>query len=719
MLISTNCYKLVTVHPNLNSIPLLRLLLPFIAGVVWAVYKQPKFEFVFFSFGVLIVIYFILLLIKQLNANYQFRWIYGVCIATTFFFGAASLTSYHFKDSVLIAKMLTDKRIQLTIGEIVAPTQLKPKSIKAILKIKHLKKRGQWIRGKGKVMVYFQKEAFSKQLEVGDVIAFKAQLKKVSPPKNPNEFDFKKYLSYHFIEHQVFLRAKNWKRLNPSPSFSWLHFATNCRNRLIKILQQKGLQGEELAVASALILGNKEDIGTPLKNAYASAGAMHVLAVSGLHVGVLFLIFSKLFSFLERIKYGGIFKGIVLLLILWSYALLTGLSPSVMRAATMFSFIVVAKMMNRNSNLFNTLAASAFCLLIYNPLLLIEVGFQLSYCAVLGIVIIQPWITNWFHFKAKIPRLIWEITAVSIAAQIATFPLGLLYFHQFPNYFMLSNLIVIPLAVVILYLGLSTLSFYFVPLLSSLLALGLTYSIKTLNYAVQFIEKIPYSLSENIRFGILDSWLIYLFIGSLIALIAFRKFKYLLFGSLCFSLFLMTSLWTKSTQMYQRKLIIYNIPKHTAINLIDGTDQVFIADQNLQKNHNKLKFHIQNNWITHGLEKEEIIELSPHTKSLNSNNQNLYRKNCFFQFYGVRFVLIDSNYQFHQKPIQLQVDYLILTKDNPFSIAELITQFTPQQLILDASHPPYQNDILVKEAHELGINCWSVLNDGAFQTTIN
>ena len=218
----------------------------------------------------------------------------------------------------------------------------------------------------------------------------------------------------------------------------------------------------------------------------------------------------------------------------------------------MFSFIVAAKMANRNSNFFNTLAASALVLLIHNPLLIMEVGFQLSYLAVIGIVIIQPWVNNWINLRWWLPRKIWEITAVSIAAQIATFPLGLLYFHQFPNYFMLSNLIVIPLAVAILYLGIITLSLSFIPVVGDYLAIGLKYIIKFLNYSVNFIDSLPYSLSENIRFGVIDTWLIYLFIICTISLIAFRKFKYLLLGSSFIILFLVSILWNSYTNLDQR-----------------------------------------------------------------------------------------------------------------------------------------------------------------------
>ena len=203
-----------------------------------------------------------------------------------------------------------------------------------------------------------------------------------------------------------------------------------------------------------------------------------------------------------------------------------------------------------------------------------EVGFQLSYLAVIGIVIIQPWVNNWFSIKWWLPRKIWEITAVSIAAQIATFPLGLLYFHQFPNYFMLSNLIVIPLAVLILYLGIVTLGLSFIPIVGDYLALGLKYVILFLNYAVNFIDSLPYSLSQNIRFGVLETWFVYLFITFIIALIAYRKFKYLLVATSFLILFLAASLWRSYNELDQRKLIIYNIPQHTTVNFIDGEDNI-------------------------------------------------------------------------------------------------------------------------------------------------
>ncbi len=634
-------------------------------------------------------------------------------------FSGACLTGLKYQKTTSTSKLLTNQNNQLIIGKVIEPTQLKKRSIKAILTIEKIKTQNIWIKGRGKVIVYFKKNNSSEKLGVDDAIVFEPLLENVSPPKNPHEFDFRKYLSFHLIHQQAYLNPDNWRLLKKSQSKGLLRFANDSRKYLIQTLREKGITGKELAVASALILGYKDDIDEQSKDAYSSAGAMHVLAVSGLHVGIIFLIFNRLFSFIGKFKHGKIMRGVILILILWSYALLTGLSPSVMRSATMFSFIVASKMTSRNSNFFNTLAASALVLLIYNPLLIMEVGFQLSYMAVIGIVIIQPWINNWFNFRFWLPRKVWEITAVSIAAQIATFPLGLLYFHQFPNYFMLSNLIVIPLAISILYLGIITLSFSFIPIIGDYLALGLKYLIRFLNYSVNSIDSLPYSLTENIRFSVLDTWLIYLFIICIISLVAYRKFRFLLLGSVLLIAFLVSTLWKDYNDLGQRKLIVYNISQHTAINFINGNDNILIADKKLIENRGKLLFHVQNNWINNGVDNEIIIKTNDLiNKHYLFTNYNLFGKQNYFQFYDCKIVIIDGKFNRKINNNKLSVDLLIITKNTSLSIKALLDAFDPKEIVIDASNSIYTSHRLKEEAHELNINCWSVLMDGAYSKDI-
>ena len=694
-------------YSSLNHIPLLRLLCFFIAGIISAIYLPLENSLLFLIFAITLISFFGLLTVKKINRNYKLRWLFAMSIYLSMLLAGACLTNLKYQNTIELINVDN----QLLIAEITAPVQNKENSIKAIVNIKGIKSQNNWTQRAGKAIIYFQKEDRSQQLNIGDIISFEPKLENVSPPQNPNEFNFKRYLSFHLIHQQAYLHSNNWRLIKQSEGNSIFEVADKCRNYFIQSLEKKGIKGKELAVASALILGYKDDIDPQLKSAYSSAGAMHILAVSGLHVGIIFLIFNQFFLFFDKIKYGNIIKGLLLILVIWAYALLTGLSPSVLRAATMFSFIVAAKIIKRNSNFFNTLAASALVLLIYNPLLIMEVGFQLSYLAVTGIVIIQPWINNWLSFQRWFPRKIWEITSVSIAAQIATFPLGLLYFHQFPNYFLLSNLIVIPLAILILSIGILTLSFSFIPILSDYLATLLNYIIQFLNYSVKTIDKLPYSLSENIRFTVIETWFIYLFIVCIILLIVYRKFKYMFIGSIFLILFFFSSLIQNYNDLGQRKLIIYKIPKHSAINFINGNENILISDSELIKDRKKLMFHVQNNWINNGLNKEKIIQLD---QLEDINTTNLLIRNNYIQFYNHKIAVIDNNFKLTIRDKRLDLDLLILTNYNQLSIHEILTVFKPKQIVLDASISSYKSKELKKDAELLGIECWSVLLDGAY-----
>lgn len=710
---------------SINHIPLIRLLIPFVGGIIACVYLTFNPIYSLSCLALSIVTYILLLIINKVNSNYNARWIFGLLLFINFFLAGAALTSLKYSSSKNNSVSLNNIKEQLIIGEVKESPQVKAKTVKVIIEIKGLKQKESWVEGKGKAIIYLQNDSLAKTLGIGDVLSFEPKLENVPPPKNPNEFDFRKYLSYHLIHQQAFLRSNNWKIVQKSSDLSIIKVAHNIRENLINTLRVKGLKEKELAVASALILGYKDDIDAQLKSAYSSAGAMHVLAVSGLHVGIIFLIFSKLLLFLDKWKWGRIIKGVLLILILWCYALVTGLSPSVMRAATMFSFVIAAKILDRNSSFFNTLAASAFALLIYNPLLIMEVGFQLSYLAVIGIVIIQPWVNSWFYTKWWLPRKIWEITAVSIAAQIATFPLGLLYFHQFPNYFLLSNLIVIPMALGILCLGLTVLCLAYVPVVGDFLALLLNYLVEFLNYSVTLIDQLPYSLSENIKFNITDAWLIYFTISAAILLIAYRKFKYMLFACTTLILFLLLNLNFRLNVEQQKKLIIYNIPQNSAINFIDGDDNILVSDIKLTNNRSKMLFHTQNNWINNGVKNEKVVRLDHLIKKhqlsnlYRISNTNLFNKRNYFQFYNYKMIVIDNQTVLPKTSKNINLDLAVITKNSSLTINEIAAKFNPKQIVIDASNSTYKREKWISENIGNGIEIWDIAKNGAFTLTLS
>ena len=599
---------------------------------------------------------------------------------------------------------------QFIVGELISSPMIKENTIKSILKVKGIKNHHKWNGKPYKAMILIEKDSLSLNLKIGDRILIDAILRPIPPPKNPKEFNYKRYLSYQLINQQCYLKSGEWKQLGNGTQTSIYVFAQRLRGQLIDTFKSSGISAAKLGIVSALVLGYKQNIDPQLKTAYSNTGVMHILAVSGLHVGIVFLVVNFLLTFLEKFKGGLYLKMILLLLVLWFYALITGLSPSVLRATTMFSFIVWAQTVQRNTHFFNTLAASAMLLLIINPYLIMDVGFQLSYIAVMGIVVIQPWLVGFFSSRYWIVQQGWKLTTVSLAAQIATSPLGLYYFHQFPNYFLLSNLLVIPLAIGTLYSGLLVLIFSPVAPLSSLLAMMSNLLVELLNGIVKWMNTLPYSTATNIRFTLLDTVFTYGIIVCIILLIRYRKFNYLVMTCM-FGIFLLTSHLFNSYQVsQQQKMTIYNLPYHSVFDFTEGTNSVLISNQPIPPE--KLAYHVKNNWMYSGIKEKNVMVFEGLKNSF--QHQNLWIKQNYIQFHQTKMVLINKRFQTTQPTNPLRVDLVIWSQNHTASLEEVNKMIEFDQLIIDASNSYYTNKRLLKEAESMNIPCWSVIDKGAF-----
>ena len=368
----------------------------------------------------------------------------------------------------------------------------------------------EWKTREGNILLYFSKDFFQKPFYYGDILLIKGRPQLLQRPANPGEFDYQKFLSYRNIFHQHFLRSGNVVLLKNDPPSRLMASAITARLWADSTLRAHVRGEREQGIASALVLGVTDGLDNELLNAYAATGAMHVLAVSGLHISIIYMLLLTLLKPLKKIKYGEWILALISLIVLWGYSFVTGLSPSVLRAVTMFSFMAISKPMGRNTNIYNTMAASALFILLFDPYLIMSVGFQLSYLAVIGIVYLQPGLYKLWQPRQRLWDEIWKISCVSIAAQISTFALGLLYFHQFPNYFLLSNLLVIPGSFLVLIVGIGVLAIGFIGTLASGLGWVLTWLIKGLNIVVFSVEKIPFSLVENINVGVAQCWILML-----------------------------------------------------------------------------------------------------------------------------------------------------------------------------------------------------------------
>lgn len=589
---------------------------------------------------------------------------------------------------------------------IIRPAEEKDRSWKTLAKIAEVRTTLGWEKRSGDVLLYLPKVDFNQPFKVGDKILIEGNPQQTKAPANPGEFDYKRFLEARNIHHQHYVKSGKVKFLeNTSPNWI-LQQAHDTRVWADGILR-KYIHGQrEYALASALVLGVTDGIDNELLNAYAAAGTMHVLAVSGLHVGIVYWMILILFKPFKRYKTSEWILAGLSLVILWSYAVVTGLSPSVLRAVTMFSFVAIARPWNQRTNIYNILAASAFCLLVYDPYMILSVGFQLSYLAVLGIVMLQPGIYRLWEPVAWFWDEVWKISAVSIAAQLATFALGLFYFHQFPNYFLLSNLFAIPGSFLVLILGLVLIAVSFISPIASAIGWALDWIIKALNGVVLVVEKLPFSLTENVYIDALQCWTIILMIGMIYLWVETKKIHYVVALSLICIVF-SAAQWNHFYDDVQvKKLTVYNVPGHTAIDFTENGNAYFFTDSVLAGDKLKTKFHILPNRIIGGVNHVSVVD--PFVRHLEGCTLMVWNGVTIVRLYQENFRLPDN----------LAVDYLIISNNSVKNLSALIGNIEAKRFILDSSNSFFRADKLLLEAQQHRMNFFSVPHYGAFDLII-
>ena len=294
----------------------------------------------------------------------------------------------------------------------------------------------------GKVLVLF-KRADSLGYLVGDRLVVYEHIDLPAFAPNPGDFDYRAYLKSIDVYGQMYVdQTRIWSEEKVPDRMDVL---LGVRNAILNKLTASSLKERPRAMIEALVLGQRQNVDPELTRSFRDAGVIHILALSGLHVGIILLILRFLTQRIVRLKYGRWIQSAVLIILLWSFALLTGMSPSIMRAVTMFSFVAIGMNLKRKGSVYHSLTLSAFVLLIYDPRLLFQVCFQLSYMAVFSIVLIQPVLVGLWTWRNKVKDFFWSICTVTIAAQIGVAGVSLFYFHQFPGLFILGNLLLLPL----------------------------------------------------------------------------------------------------------------------------------------------------------------------------------------------------------------------------------------------------------------------------------
>lgn len=628
----------------------------------------------------------------------------GVILTVAFFFLGAFLTVQNtdrFNPNHVLHHLTDSTQLVATVN---GPPTEKAKSWKVPVKIQSVQADDSAHSVFGKAFIYLEPDSLATTVRYGDQLFLHHPPDTLDPPANPGEFNYKRYLSFHNIYHQGYYPSGTWERIDQNQGHPIYGFIFKLRRHLLGLIDQNVQDPQSKSVAGALLLGYRDGLDKELLTAYASTGAMHVLAVSGLHVGIIFLVLRELTQTLRRRKWSRRWlRPAILLGGIWFFALITGLSPSVSRAATMFSFVIIGQSLDRPVNIYSSLAASAFVLLAVNPYMLTEIGFLLSYAAVLGIVYFQPKFYRLLYVKNYLLDKAWAITCVSLAAQLATFPIGILFFYQFPSYFLISNLVVIPAASVILYTGMLMFLTSIVPPLSMAIGWILNWSIYVLNWMIQQIEVLPGALIQPLSLTIPQTILIYLFIIGMSVFLVRQRIRGLLFGMGMGILFIGSLGWATFDQSKERQAVVYSVSGHTALALIDGQQGYFVADSTMMHSPDKMLFHIYHHWWQAGIQTERL-ELD----SLSDQSYEQIRWNDYQ-------IIIPLAQPTDTVPLIIDtVDLLLVSENTQWSPQEAYKWWSPHQVVLDGSCQ-YQKRKEWREASDtLGLAIHDVREEGAW-----
>lgn len=704
-----------------NTVPLLRVLLAFTAGVVFQIFTELFLNPLIFLAATFALLLLVLNKQKKFSRSYSNRWVFGCLITLSVFFSGASITYLRSEKNypAHFSKFVNPSNTYL--ARITEPLVEKTSSVKLIVEILGYSDHSGFHKTQGHLLCYLQKDSASLKLKYSDVFLFDGKLQAIKEPGNPGEFNYKRFLYFHQLFQQVYLRNTDWKLTSEKRGWWIFEKSYLLRDQLVSVLKKYLGTKREYAVASALTVGYEDDIDQELIQAYASSGALHVLSVSGMHVGLIYVVIVWLLGFLDKMRYGKHIKFFLLLLFLWFYTLLTGMTPSVMRSATMLSFVIIGQWSNRPNLIYNTLAVSAFMLLCYNPFYITEVGFQLSYLAVFGIVFLHPYIFRWYEPETKIGSQIWTITSVSLAAQAMTFPLGLLYFHQFPLLFIVSNLVVIPLSTVVIFGGILLLigsffeGFFIIQQALFLLSKLVYFFIYLINVVVLFIDQLNFSVINGISISIFETWIIYVAMFLIIAFLVQRRAVHLHLALCCMIVLSATQLLETIAISRQKQLVVYLIKKHSCVNFIDGKNNHLITDSVLIKDRNTMLFHVVHHWWDAGVYDSEPYKNS-NSISLKSKSANFYQHQNFIQFFDKKILLLDSTFNSKlvhaAKPVTL--DYLIVGNNAVKALRNLEGQIAARLVIIDSSNEAKNIRLIKNYCNQKSLAFYDVNEKGAF-----
>ena len=520
----------------------------------------------------------------------------------------------------------------------------------------------------GQLLLYVPKTN-DEALHCGDEIWLNNAVYPIPKAFNPYQFDYSKYLEKQNVFHQIYTNENQIKIIQTHKTIDF--YIETLRNNLSKSFDIHHFKPKTKAIIDALILGQRLELDKETIADYSNAGVIHILAISGLHISIIYFFIVFLLKPLKKVRFGAEIQLLIVLGILWLFALLTGLPASVTRAVTLFSFISIGKYFNQPKAIYNALAISAFLILLVKPNSIFDIGFQLSYAAVLSIVLFQPFYKKFYFTENKIAVYFSDTILVSLAAQIGVLPLSLYYFKQLPLLFLLANLVIIPLSSLVLIAGIIILPLnYVLPSFAIFLGKILEFSIQFMNDYIHWIAQFKSGIITNISFS---GWLTFSLYLVIIAFVYWlyhakvKNVKYILGTLLLFQLSYISIKWSENNSS---ELVIFN-EKTTLIGIKNKNNVIAFSD--IPENHN--------------------ATLNHYTRGTFSDSLRIFPMQNTLSFKDKRVLIVDS-IGIYKTSIRPEI--IVLTQNPKINLTRLINEVKPKEIIADKSN--YKNTIKLWEA---------------------
>jgi competence protein ComEC len=671
-----------------GEIPFVVLLIPFLLGLVTGLdlLSQAWLMPLVIACAVSGISFISLNFLYKSLKLYRLKWLGGVLMHTTLFLGGCIIILSHNELN------RADHFSKFSAKYLVIKVANEPVSKDGYIRFKASVLQGvdtnKHISTSGNLLINI-KDSLAKTLAYGDELLIPANYKPVDPPFNPAEFNYKRYLADQNIHYQSFLFHGQYTSITHNAGNSLVSYALNLRRKLVAKLKAGMHDPQATAVASTMLLGYRTDLNNDVLQAYSQTGTVYVLTVSGAQIAVIYSLLSWSLGFLNRYRHGKLLRAVIIIGILWYYALLTGFTVSVCRAVLMVSLVVAGKSFNRYINSLNLLAISAFLLLLYDPLYITDVGFQIAYIAVAGLIVLRPVVYKWLTFKNKIANKLWELGSASIAAQVVTFPLSAFYFHQFPVYFLLSNLFAFIPAAIMMYTGIIYLLLPHIPVVSSVLAFVMGQTARLMNSILGWMKHFPLASINEIWLSQVEYFLLYLIIIAAFAFLYYRRAWLLRCALICFLLFSISISYKKIALLKSNSIAFLDLRKHSGIVMRNGNNAVVVSD--LVDTDKNYRYSIQPYLDSCGVDNIQVFK--PGQPFQTSFAQKKYN---YIQFLGKGILLFDKHITNISLKEKFQADYIYLS-GNPYTMLNSLDKsINCGVLVINSDN----SDLFIKQAEQ-------------------